>query len=886
MAHPAVPRKASPISPASGTVDPLPLPNTGGRVSRHVLIATIAAMAAAWIAAGSTGLLGHGLRHALTWVALAIVIAAGWPDHRHRAIRVAILVAGTALAVIMNASMLPAINVLGVVVLLASVIALRPADGDRAALAATHSAIVIFALYRVACSCIPAFWMLANPVGEWIGAAAALLTGRPLWVGTTMAGMDLLVMSASFYGLWLGHSPKPRASRAAYGAAAFLIAHGLYLTLVSFAPDLLGWLGPAATGDDLKHWSLTEGLRTLIPWNLPAVGAMLHLLVMGFMIRWTTWPSDANTSFSASPKAAFRSTLGMVGGVAVALVLPLLTVLSHRTLDLKGKKIVAYKEGFLNWLKPEHGDYGRLSIGMYGMLPTYVESMGGECVISPDLSSQDLAGADALIFFYPNKPWTEGQLDRIWNFVREGGALLVMGEHTIREDDVPLEKGGNRFNELLEPTGIRVRFDSAQFEVGGWLQSYESIAHPMICGIADDRNQFGVVIGASLDVRWPAVPLLLGRHGYADPGDEGSGAAMMGNHSYDAGERLGDMVLVAEQRFGNGKVVVFGDTSSMTNGITVGSYVFTSRLLGYLADRDSMPQSLTEQFIAILLLAAMLALLVVGNAGAGTLAAVALVLSGSLVFSHRVTHQHATILPDGRLKSPNNLAYVDASHLQLTSEESWRDDGTMGLIMTLMRNGYLTLTLPELTLERIERAAILVVNAPSRPFSRTEQEALQTFVERGGILIWSVGFPEYASSRETLARFGLYVGESPPGPDGTVAEPVPLGHFKSPYVEVGGYRAHVRFHAAWPVSSSDPTARVMAYGHGDVPVILMRTIGSGKVVLIGDSWFAANKNLEREGGEPFEGMRENSDFWRWLIADLTGRTPWYPAKLPTGATIR
>jgi hypothetical protein len=56
----------------------------------------------------------------------------------------------------------------------------------------------------------------------------------------------------------------------------------------------------------------------------------------------------------------------------------------------------------------------------------------------------------------------------------------------------------------------------------------------------------------------------------------------------------------------------------------------------------------------------------------------------------------------------------------------------------------------------------------------------------------------------------------------------------------------------------------------------MRRIGKGKVVVVGDTAFAMNKNLEIEGGQPFEGMRENPHFWRWLLTYLRDRPRWVP----------
>ena len=121
--------------------------------------------------------------------------------------------------------------------------------------------------------------------------------------------------------------------------------------------------------------------------------------------------------------------------------------------------------------------------------------------------------------------------------------------------------------------------------------------------------------------------------------------------------------------------------------------------------------------------------------------------------------------------------------------------------------------------------------------------------------------------------------------------PEPMGFFKSPYYDGGSYQVFVRFFALWPVGavpSGDPNEmlHVLANGnlHGkDVPVILDRQVGKGHVILIGDTSFAMNKNLETEEGEAFDGAHENSDFCRWLIPHVTGDTPWIPKPPPAPA---
>jgi hypothetical protein len=253
------------------------------------------------------------------------------------------------------------------------------------------------------------------------------------------------------------------------------------------------------------------------------------------------------------------------------------------------------------------------------------------------------------------------------------------------------------------------------------------------------------------------------------------------------------------------------------------------------------------------------------------------------------SHDAREVLPDGNLKSPNNLAYIDASHLEAYSRESWRSDGTMGLALTLMRNGYLTLTLPELTAERLSRARLLVSIAPARPFRAEERAAVLAFVRSGGVFIFAAGHERWELSRELLSELGFKIGAQAWHGDEPIGGPDPLGHFKSPFFDGGDYQAYVRYHAAWPVYCDDPDALVVSHAPPDKPLIVVRRLGRGLVAVIGDTGFAMNKNLELESGEPFEGLRENAVFWRWFLALLAEGEPWYPPRSesepPTGEIL-
>ena len=838
----------------------------GASASLGPVIAVIAGLAAAWIAAGSTGLLAHPLRRALTLAALGVVIIAQRPFPWRGSKGLFKLLVTAGLAAYMVASSLPVINVMSVPLVLACLAGTFRGQAKKM-LRIVSVSVAVFGLYRMACTCIPLVWSMADLLGRALGNIGGLISHQSIYVGSTFAGLDFLVLMSVLWVFWLASSRQPRKKRAVYGFAAILGGHLCYLIVMSYTQQLLaGVAEPAAQAG----WSWAALFHKAIPWNLPVLACVIHLLTVSAMFRWTAGLGETEQNYIKASAAYTRNQYILrFGAPVLAILLPVIIALYPGKPDLQGKKIVFYEKGFLNWLKPAHGQYGRLSSGMYGMLPVFIESLGASSLISPDLSDKDLRDADALVLLFPDDPWAEGQLERIWDFVHRGGSLLVMGEHTTRD-----ENGNNRFNEVLEPTSIRVEFDSGTFTVGGWLQSYEAIAHPATTGVPDERNQFGVVIGASLETNWPARPLLIGRWGWSDMGDEGSGRAMMGNGHYDSGEKLGDLILAAEQPLGKGRVIAFGDTSGLTNGINVSSHVFNSRLFGYLAGGKRNAHPIWRQLLGILGCGLLMGLLT-RQTSEGRVVLVTLCLAGSLAASTAISRSASEILPDGRYKLPNNLAYIDTSHLEANSGESWRPDGIGGFILTLMRNGYLTLSLPELTAERLVRSDLLVSVAPSRSFSKTEQNAIREFVLNGGTFILMAGLDGAGSSRSLLSMLGFSIGNPGPNP----VEPEVMGHFKSPYLSSGDQRVHVRFHAAWPVSCNDPGARVIAYGHNNLPVIILRELGAGKVVVIGDTCFVANKNLEWEGGEPFEGMRENADFWRWFITQLRDQEMWIPPAL-------
>jgi hypothetical protein len=998
--------------------------------------------------------MGHSLQRALLWSTMAglTVTALNGPRFSWRAL--GIVLAAIAWAVVLFRFAIPVAS-LWAMLLVTAAIAACWRGPERPILAITLESILVLALYRLALFALPCAWLVAEQVGHGLGAMAGLVFRVPVDLGPTFAGLDFLVVM-----IYLAiRIPIAGFSRGAAGRCvaqigvalvAVLVAQMIYWSVLSHAPGVVSCLPkPDPAGDAwnpypenpavpriLQEWfqfspeeiaadatlrvqvfhavcrplvGIGVALRGWLPWNTPVVALLLQGGVAWFLFRHgyrmpNAVPGDSARTGNVAKKAVGRrNALACLTAFGIAVGLGIGSIYAGPASSLEGKKIVFYEKGFLNWLRPHHGDYGYLgSIGMYGVMPDFLRSHGANPVVSPDLSAADLADASAVVLIYPNSPWTDGQLERIEGYVRRGGTLLILGEHTTFEADlVDQQVGGrlpqlvellksyrrfeskgmpddspdtkrerdqineevhrlvrqmplSRFNEVLDRLGadIRVAFDSAMFQVGGWLQSYETTSHPTTLAIGDNNNSLGIVIGASLEVKRPARPLIMGRWGWNAPGDVGSGPAMMGSHEYEGGERLGDVVLAAEQEIDRGRVIVFGDTSSFTNGIMYHSHDFLGRMFAYLATPAATAQTNARQQLNLALLLAM-ACILLWKPTIERIAVGGLAVALTMVVATWWTCLGWQVLGDGfSIAGPtqakvNRLALIDEATLGDYSSESDRGDAVLGLRMNLMRDGYLVLSLSEITRERLlvgreryvvraksggpilaetfvredaeafakrkgggvesatvffPRARLLVSIAPGRSYTASEQASIDAYVAAGGVFICTVGYDRSGPVRDFLAERGFFVGgrkwaycEGPlienyvAGTAGrqwrdTIGEPRPLGHFKSPFLRTKNFMSSVRFHAGWPVEfvPSSSTMVLCSYPP-DAPLIILSRHKQGMFVVIGDSKFALNMNLETRDGSPFEKMRENIVFWRWFLSliregtgEITGKEMWFP----------
>lgn len=464
------------------------------------------------------------------------------------------------------------------------------------------------------------------------------------------------------------------------------------------------------------------------------------------------------------------------------------------------------------------------------------------------ITSELLSRHDVLLVMNATKEYTPEEREAIWSFVRGGGGLLVLGDHTN------ILGTGAALQTLLAPVGIRVSFDSAipAVERWTWYGCLRRHPHPVLRGV-EDETDVKVSVGASLALSGDAFPLLSGRDAFSDAGDSTNArGAYLGNMGPDPGERWGDLFLAAEAPYGRGKVIVFGDTSTFQRTAVTHSRELVLRILRYLGT----PGHATLPFVvraagAMLLLGAGVAFLAAGP-GAGSVACLGAVATLALL---GMTRLGAAALPEPHTE---RVAWVDLGHGNRVDVHSGRDDGIGGLCDHLARHGMLPLAMKHFDAKALRGSRAFVTVAPAFPFSRGEREALVRYVNDGGLLLIGTGYEESHGAATLLADFGFSIGSTP------------LGAAHESRTRIEG--TFVMMHESWPVESKSPEDVSVLAEAWDYPLVSLRRVGRGSVLVIGDSRFLGDSMLET----PERAIEANIEFLRRAIeralAPATGAT--------------
>lgn len=638
----------------------------------------------------------------------------------------------------------------------------------------------------------------------FVSSMGAAIVGRTVDIGPTHAGLYLTALFILYEcAVARFAASTPRALVKTAGICSALIAVDVgYVALWS----VIGGARAARVTDLLQPFANSYDLRLLL-FLLLLLPVSLYVPVL-------------RTEAKSAPLG--RRSLGFAVPLAVVLAVSLVLVGFEPPAMTPDRNVLVYDSipGESRVDVPVFGSYGLEKSGQFGLLPDYLRGRGYSVRVTQELSKADLAWARTLVIFNLRST-LDGATDRaVRGFVDGGGSLLLAGDHTGWDE---IRKPSNA---LLEPYGITLNFDSAIPMRDGWFNGTDIRVHPIVARARQPDMQ--IVIGASLTVHPPARTLVVGRDGYSDPGNEENLAeGFLGNMQYDAGERFGDLALVAESTAGAGRVLVFGDTTPFQNGALPHSYRFVDDVFTWLSTAPSAAASRVLGVVAALAFVGCAVLLyayAAARTGTAVLVLSVVAMLGATVLVGVLSRAAVADADSRAFTMP--YAVVDLSHFEGMGRRT-SPDSVDGLALNLQRNGYTCFLMSDFDSAMVHDAEVLVVPAPLAPFDGAELRAVDELVRTGGLLIVTAGSERPAGSFGLLDYYGFNLGMAP------------LGKATS---EWAGHTIH--FWSAWPIEMrAGLSGEVIADAWG-YPVAVYRSQGAGGVLAVGDGGFLFDKNLE------------------------------------------
>lgn len=446
-----------------------------------------------------------------------------------------------------------------------------------------------------------------------------------------------------------------------------------------------------------------------------------------------------------------------------------------------------------------------------------------------------LQGADVFIAANLNEQFSSDDVEAIQSFVKAGGGLLFLGEHTnMMASAVDFQAGRHYLNDVIADMGITIKIDTAEWTKEHWQTSTVFLPHPVVRGLHPDDIRTGSV-GASLEVTGSAEPVMVGRYAFSDdpnPLEPG----FLGNRELDQGELLGGIILAAANTYGKGNVLVFGDTSFGFNEALPGTWRLMDNSLNFLTSKWRIP-SIVEWAALFLFVVSIVLLFYQGYTTFN-----ASMLYAALILALLIASSIALVLDTSHMRT-DAIAWIDVGHSNLLNTRGYKDNSVDGLCKNFMRNKYIPLYLTDAS--QLKEGSILIVIAPTKGYSSGEVNRITSFVEGGGLLIMSVGAMEKDAAKPLLNAFEMDVGDIPLGPVPWIIET----HGRVPEIseeDLDKYWHEPKFMEVYPVGGNEPyqTYASLTYLGQTYNLIIAKQFGKGMVVLIGDSRYLLNENFE------------------------------------------
>lgn len=581
----------------------------------------------------------------------------------------------------------------------------------------------------------------------------------------------------------------------------------------------IAWLGIASN-------LLLAGLGVSV---LGVIGPMLSihfhdagiiLMVMWGVIMGVNW-LVAEKTLRISPRTQNESPLLLIGSCAVATVLFAISIqssLDNRS-SLTGAEspTIAIYEPSAVAQSRESGTsadgYGLSRIGLYGDMDSFLERLGYQT--TPIASLETLETLNPTCVYCPTfaDSVSATETHALRQYLDQGGNLIAVAEHTNLEGSTDI------LNPLLSPYGLKVRFDNTNGLWGEGLTGSQVGKGQLSCALRNTpcltHNR-----GASIRLdRLNATPILVGRFWQSDQGDSlYPDHAFLSDGRLSVGDRLGNVVLMAEARAGKGRVFVSGDSSPFLNQNLAYNTPFLVTLFSFItmpgeANHSTAIPMMIGAIVAIILVILLRTVLRYRDVESVLLVILILLFTGTAFFESCANAEpgHSPGAAWAVISTAENNAY---------DRDPFSESATTGLALQLFRSGLLP-TLGDWKASGQPPRAIFIINPTIKP-GESEIRQLRDRIESGTRVIIA-GDGENDAFIELARGFGIDVTD------------VPVGSASD-----GG----ITTFTAWRVRSVPDDAIPLTIGGMTVGGTI--SLGMGKITFIADGGFLLSRNLEGE----------------------------------------
>lgn len=619
---------------------------------------------------------------------------------------------------------------------------------------------------------------------------------------------------------------------------------------------------------------LTVRLKTASVFWLPVPLALSYVpFVLALMsVPWFRRPPERAQFSAAWPgnRLLVPAFVLLVAGVACALG----GFAYHDPgVPKEGRLLIDELHSDWEWTTEEYNTewYGRRSGYNYYSLAEYLRKHFHVEVRSEPLLRDFLSGYDIVMLKTPTNPFSPEEIEALVDFVREGGGLWLLGDHTN------VFGTSTYLNQLTSRFGLLLRYDSTYDLRTMGLSVFERPAifpHPVVAFMPP----YLFATSCSMESPFFSENMILGYGLKAMELDYAETSFFPDKDSRNYG--FGVFVQQGGTKFGKGRVALFTDSTCFSNFFMFipGKPELALATLEWLNRTNSHPHMNKALFLV----------------GVGLLAAAAWTMKRWRRTQHLILGLAAAFLgltlavlvydAHARRSYPLPEPHTDMLTVAFESEHSGFTLPTRGLTRfpeTSLHTFYVwTQRLGlfpsyEPTLESaLSKGDMVVIAKPIRPFGQAEADALTGYVERGGKLLIIVdGERLVPAALELLDIFGIgteetavraepreekEAGKGERGPQGEE----PPGYHPDILASGGGRIAP----ASKPAGLTGGEAMLLL---SDGRVVLSRVgIGEGEVLVFSDFHLFTVENMGHTGITPDARQRSVAELEYYILREI------------------